>query len=364
MFLSKKKMFSWINTAHEAIGSATAGFFFDLDANKEAVTSLEYAGGLWNVLPSKGRGWARLLEMLLEEENFYVVSCNTVLESKQSELAALGLLERVEARRQEVFGGGAVAPLFSQEAVSFPVVHTMHFSVMPRLVTDEVFWKNVFWRLLVLSDLSDLSVAAEVAVLLTHEPHPVAETAARRRNVGLGNDKLKGALANEVRRIEAESAWVEAKVTEISETIRNATSCLCTLKGVRNKSGQSELVQSLVDSCAFHKTKVGSLLGELAAHPVEALLGTTLSPIEQCGVVYKQLLDLNADLKDALVPLEPSNVPTVSTDDGFVLPTESDDFDNISTPSPTTQVGETTQSLMSGGEDEFNAKLPWDDEDP
>lgn len=380
-------MFSWLNSAQEAIETARSQFFYDLqEGGTNPNPEDDPNANLWEVIASRGRGWSVLLDRLSMEENFYVVNHVSILSSPQ--LNGLGVKELVEARSQSVFEGGHVPDTFMKQSTTLQSVSSMHFSVMPRLVSDELFWKNLYWRLLSLSDVTDLSTGTELACLFVHEPKPAPEGGPRYRNVGVVNSAFQHALREEIERVITERNWVEGKVGEVSGSIQNARGCLTTLNGLRSKAGQTDLVSSLVESCTFHKTKVGSLLGDLTSYPVEALVGTELSPLEDCGTLYRELMNINTQLKDALAPREEivveevltvpedrvppettSDIPEVhelvplpDDDDTFILPNASDEFDNISTPSPTTQASGKLPSEAQANEDEFNAKLPWDDE--
>ena len=379
-------MFSWLNSAQEAIETARSQFFYDLQEGGATPNPTDDPNtNLWELIGGRGRGWSVMLDMLAQEENFYVINHTSVLSSPL--LESLGIKDSVEARSRGVFEGH-VPDTFMQQSTTLPSVSSMHFSVMPRLVSDEVFWKNLYWRLLSLSDVTDLTTGVELACLFTNEPKPVPQGSPRHRNVGVENSAFQQTLRNEIERVIAERKWVDGKVMEVSGAIENAKGCLTTLHGLRSRGDQTDLVSSLVESCTFHKTKVGSLLGDLASCSVEALVGTELSPLEACGTLYRELMDVNMLLKDALVPKEavleettpvveptqPDTTPDVpevddliplpedDDDDTFIVPNASDEFDNISTPSPTTQASGKLPSEAQTNEDEFNAKLPWDDD--
>ncbi|RNF25146.1 uncharacterized protein Tco025E_02294 [Trypanosoma conorhini] len=304
---------------------------------------------------SPAEEWMLLAEAAFTEENSCIIPPKTILgdASLASKLCGLLNLESI-ANLPEPPVASECEP--SQEVVAWlmasPEKLGFRSAVVPRHVSDGQYWVNICWRFGLFRVCRSASQMLDVMEVASTEPNPLDTTGAlRKKGIGVPNAARHWQQLREtLNRRREMTAWVEEQISTVQQELELASSSLQLLTNVVSKRETTELGDSVSESCKYHKTKLGRLMGELKSQQ-EKLVNSVICPDH--GSLFQQLVKINDQLRAklgayaSLSSKNPSDCwETVSTGEHEEVPVKAD---------------------KSGGDNEtatvFEAMLPWENDE-
>lgn len=375
--LSFHRMFSsWASTlqstiaqATEAVSSAQEAFFAMENPQNEEESSKAVADS--NVSPADllmapaniaPQHWSIVLDVAFKDSNFFVIPPSRIFESTaiSEKLLSLGMLDvvKIVPTKTEIDPAG-LAPLAGHDLVA-----ATHYSVMPRFISDELFWQHCLWRLGVLRQCTSINQLVDTYEAITHEEN-VSEP--RQRLRGVDNSKLCSELRSRALAAQQNVDWMNEKQRAVDECLKNSGGSCQLLSTFIAKKEQTDLSDSVFESCKYHKTKLASLIGELETN-TSRLVGTDLDP-QGNGERYNELMLQNTELLNAIAAYstmlvemrESQKLAQVSHDESLsptTLPVE-----GLPVATESSVVAAPPVSGTVDSDDEFSVKLPWDDDE-
>ncbi len=260
----------------------------------------------------------------------------------------------------------------------------LRFRICPRWVSDAHLWENLTFRLVTFHRCKAIEQCLDVLDLVNTEPTPrpvgltaeggvTAEDSVRKRNVGSWlNAATLQQIRDSVLAKRSVTEWSKSKKTQALDIIENGKNAYQMLSNLLQNPNESvELLDSVAESCKYHKGKIAAIIGELsspgAAEKVPESFGLTNGPI------FEQLLALNEDLHKVLEtygarPAQPLASSSSNPHQGH-SPSQSTPSGSTAISAPTLQRSSSKAGSGSptGFADTdttaFNAQLPWDDDE-
>eukprot|EP01006_Ploeotia_vitrea_P055624 TRINITY_DN68016_c2_g3_i2.p1 TRINITY_DN68016_c2_g3~~TRINITY_DN68016_c2_g3_i2.p1 ORF type:complete len:355 (-),score=41.56 TRINITY_DN68016_c2_g3_i2:1163-2200(-) len=222
---------------------------------------------IWEKIPEKWQGdraneWRALAQLLPKDHNTFLIGAERELgEFEASCCKECGIAidfaeyEKVDETKTS---SCAVASLSSCKQLD-----DARFALVPKKVKDGIFWKRFFWKC---GELSNCENSEKVLTMLcVLNTASIADEDQKAKRVG----ELKEILA-EYLEIEGRRNWMKdnlERLTEETKTAQEASQLLthymekCSSGGVDEKD--KDLMESLFESCKYHKQKISSMLGEI-----------------------------------------------------------------------------------------------------
>ena len=300
--------------------------------------------------------WNSFISEVLREENTYSVPPSTILENTEavSALQALNIKLPPEAAASI----STLSESVMSSVLEVPGVNELRFRISPKYVLDDHFWNNLAWRATLFQQCTALGQLLDVMDIVNKQP---PFEGSRKRN--LGNPANAGALQHirdVVGATSITSQWLESKRAAAQAELQSALSAVQLLSSLSTKKEQSELSESVCESCRYRKSKVTALLGEVQAS-ASKFEGTDLAP--ESGELYRELVDVNTSLHDVLTVYAGIGAGAASPDSTTFSPMM------IGTGGSSVGGSEAKPNSADHGgkayeeDTEFNAQLPWDDDD-
>lgn len=243
-------------------------------------------------LRDRASEWKVLVEGVLHDENTYVIPPSRILAASSPALQRLEQLGELVRIRDEVESPVSVPTSFVDGVLSSSTIQELRYSIVPRFVIETHFWENAYWRITVLRGCQSIQAALDLIDVLNTETS--ARTDVRKRNIGSwDNASHLASIRDKVRQEFDRSSWAQSKASAVREAIASASSSCQLISSLVAKRDASELGESVLESCKYHKVKVAALLGELGG--AEAAVGTDLDP--NGGELHTQLENLNEQLR-------------------------------------------------------------------
>jgi hypothetical protein len=360
---------SWLSAGIEAVNeNAKLEEGYDEEAKPSTAGEEVETLPVWEQPPAQLTAfrdeWRTLVLGMMQDENTFIITQERLKDYPGVWSKVLALVPMVD-EGGATLPPGAIAPMSEASVLTMmavvqerlvlklPEVDQLRFRICPRYVSDSALWNNLQFRLAALHMCASIAAAMDLLTLLNTEPSAQNSEGGRKKNIGTwDNLSLLQQIRDAVTAKAVQSQWVEQKkkvALEYLESARNSCSMLLSLltNGDRTESG--ELMESIAESCKYHKTKISGLIGEVCAPGAsEKLQG---SGLEEEGVLLEKLLELNEDLHQAL---ERYTLRTPAASKG---PPQG---------SGTNRSEARPQEGLSGSPDSdtaFNAQLPWDDDE-
>jgi hypothetical protein len=390
---------SWLQQGEEATNSllSKAGFGLQSSTQDTAATTAadrtdllpvpawEHPPATWTDSPGQ---WRALVLGLLSNENTYLIPPVRLVEAEPTK-AALLTAPLAQLSLPPVPGPFDRDTAPNTKAIdSYEKRDELRYALVPRLVSEENFWANSVWRVKALRSTSSAPTAIALLRVLNTEPSepPTDAEAPRLRNVGNYEntealDKIERLLAT----LREAEAWAATKRDTISAELKSCRSNLQLLRNLMAGATTSvELVESVRDSCAYHKAKLASHISDLDQVDSAQLMA---SPDLQApeGAVYTELLETNQDVQQILREYEQwkqsqsskavsarevetaavAGIGVASASPEQQAPIASTGHDpaspnSVSERSPEYYGG---RAAIEGDDTAFEAQLPWDDDD-
>ena len=379
-------MFSaWTSALHDAVQDAVASAqevateatkdFFKLEEGAAAETpprsessSVERLLLAPSGIPSSQ--WSLVLATAFSDSNFFVIPPARILSDNAEALVALGVVDQCKnIRTVDLSEWVGLDALAANEAVA-----RTHYAVMPRFVGDEQFLQHALWRLEVLHGCRDVGQMAALYEAITSE-RVILEP--RRRLHGEDNSLICQQLREGLLREKESADWLVDKRRVVADCSENARGSCSLLRGFVAKGERSGLSDSIFESCKYHKAKLAGVIGDLESC-ASRLNGTDMDPEE--GALYTDILGQNDELSSVIadyarlvlssdaLDVAPPDAPNVPNGDGTCTSprdTVRASHEERSTEGACIAVepDEDADQPNAPSGDEFEAKLPWDDDD-
>eukprot|EP01065_Artemidia_motanka_P003317 TRINITY_DN11590_c0_g1_i1.p1 TRINITY_DN11590_c0_g1~~TRINITY_DN11590_c0_g1_i1.p1 ORF type:complete len:370 (+),score=123.27 TRINITY_DN11590_c0_g1_i1:67-1176(+) len=297
---------------------------FALDERYSGGTTLPSAGAApWDAVPeqwsARKEEWAVLTRSLaLESRTFTAGPRDSADASTEGECAALSAagLEAVDWSWTDQDTEARTAA--SLKALEDEALNAVRLKLVPRAVRENAFWASYWWRV---RELSKVRRTSQVRVLLDV--------------LGAGADG-GGAVADRVEEEEKILASVSDVVRQCEDEMKTSVDNAALLRRMQQryatggKSDSPELMESVYESCKYHKQKVATLMGRLEELPadrqasvpqdigsrleaVNVELGTVLTSYRRAGLAPES----ETEQAPAAAAAEPAPEAAAADDDPF-----------------------------------------------
>ncbi|RHW72086.1 hypothetical protein DPX39_060045900 [Trypanosoma brucei equiperdum] len=186
----------------------------------------------------------------------------------------------------------------SQELVrwvlSAKVVHEFRSSLVPRYISDEQYWVNISWRFQLYQMCCSALQLLDVMEAVATKPNVAGDVDADNTDTVSKNEDMNWQkLRHELTERYELAAWVEERCSAALAEVDLASANLHLLISLVQKGEVTDLGDSVLESCKYHKTKLSRLIGVAMAQP-EKLLNSELCC--EKGSLFARLVNMNKEL--------------------------------------------------------------------
>eukprot|EP01012_Entosiphon_sulcatum_P015382 TRINITY_DN20353_c0_g1_i1.p1 TRINITY_DN20353_c0_g1~~TRINITY_DN20353_c0_g1_i1.p1 ORF type:complete len:271 (-),score=15.54 TRINITY_DN20353_c0_g1_i1:68-880(-) len=231
-----------------------------------------HARSIWDDIPQKWVGrhptWDTVVQLICQDEMTFLIGPDSATRT-----------EGVEYEYNVSIDENMPRALLSVK--QWPQLDQIRYSLVPARMKEPRFWTNFFWKCREVGKCESLTEVGDLMKKLnTSSTHP---------QESVFHTLLKPLF-------EEEHAWLwwqqnEGKIKEELETSQEGLSLFLSAQAdyTGHPTGNKELLESLLESCKYHKQRITILIGEIGAH----------SPLH--GQIYcDRLLALNEELRAAI----------------------------------------------------------------
>ncbi|KAJ9459457.1 hypothetical protein DIPPA_31727 [Diplonema papillatum] len=281
--------------SQESLSSLKKHFELDPQYSQQNRNKAEAAdsAAAWCHVPEswteRGKEWEVLAKgVLLDDNTFLVGPCNRVAPSHIN------------------FERDAVTPEYELACIAFKPLAEARFQLVPKWVSDQNFWANYQWKLRELARSTTIRELEATLRSLNKDPIiPPLAVGKRVKNRGITHEN--DVIAEIVARVEEERKTTQRLkdyAQQVGDEVSSATDNASLLKRVvaRANGKSSDLIDSVFESCQYHKQKLTALLEQGEAEPASYHSALPLGSIRKSLEYLKQCMDFYESNGDTAVP--------------------------------------------------------------
>ena len=302
----------------------------------------------WELIPSnwdnRRSQWVTLSKALCDDENTFLVGPQ----------GRTGIINNINFELPS-----APSPEMQIASSEFSALSTVRFRISPKWVSDSNFWINFVWTLRELTPCSSIEEVKERLQILNTQPEPQLPVGEYAKGKGITQPpNIIEGIITKITAAKDATAKLDSLKLSVNEEMKTCDENASLLVRIIGRNSQnSDLKESVYESCKYHQQKVKQLISQIEESDEEVRfevstegLKAALETTEQAITKYHETPVVKKETPAKETPTKETPTPSPTA----ISPKPA------ASPPPSTSV-EPNNGVVAQ-EDYFGASLPWEDE--